>query len=184
MTARLPLVISTRALIPGTRHALVTDRSDLAVGERIVVVLDHGDGSIAPVGTTATIRGLDRREVGVVIDVVGEALVSVSPTLGGAEIAPVDPVAVPSTGLVADAQAALRMYQAARAEAGLGGDIHVTLAPDPVAASHQVASHLEISWPEVQDIFEAGGAAERLQREIRVLQRETALLRAVLGRSV
>jgi hypothetical protein len=51
-----------------------------------------------------------------------------------------------------------------------------------VAASHEVASHLRISWPEIQEILEAGDAAARLRLEARVLERETLLLRAILGR--
>ena len=181
MTDRLRMLVSGRAVIPGTRHALVTEHEDLGVGERVVVVFDRGDGSIGRIGTAATIRAIDRRDLGLVVDVVGESLVTVARDTW--EIAPLEPGPRPPQALLLEAQAALRSYMAARAEAGMGGDVHVELAPDPVTASHQVASHLEISWPEVQDILEAGDAAERLRREIQVLRRETSLLRVVLGRS-
>jgi len=184
MSERLPLLRFGRALIPGTRHAVGTDRDDLAVGSRVVVVLELPDGSIAGVGTSARIHGIGRRGDGAVLDLVGEALVTVDPRDDGAEVHPVDADSPAAVDLVSTAEIALRSYMAARAEAGIGGDVHVALDPDPVIASHQVASRLEISWPEVQDIFEAGDAGERLEREIQVLRRETVLLHAVLGRSM
>jgi Lon protease-like protein len=87
-----------------------------------------------------------------------------------------------AASLIEEAESSLRRYLALRAEAGEAGDVHTKLSRDPVAASHEVASHLRISWPEVQDILEAGGAAERLRRARAVLDRETELLRRLLGR--
>lgn len=87
-----------------------------------------------------------------------------------------------AASLIEEAERALRRYLALRAEAGEAADVHSKLSRDPVAASHEVASHLQISWPEVQDILEAGGAAERLRRARAVLDRETELLRRLLGR--
>jgi len=179
----VPLIAFHRALIPGTRHHVVTDLDDLEIGATVVVVLERSDGSVAVVGTSATVEGVSRRDLGVVVDLVGEALVTVTPGHRGARITAVDSAESPGEGLVAEAESALRAYMAARAEAGIGGDVNLKLERDPVAASHQVASHLEISWPEVQDIFEAGDAGQRLEHEIKVLRRETLLLQAVLGRS-
>jgi hypothetical protein len=41
---------------------------------------------------------------------------------------------------------------------------------------------LRISWPEVQELLEAGSAADRLRRAQAVLDREAELLRRLLGR--
>lgn len=181
----LPLVALGRVVLPGTRHSVPSPTMGLNVGERVVVVLTQPDGHLSRVGTTSRIEGVapggDDR---ILLDLVGEWLVSVESADGLTSVVQIDPVPPPSRqDLVRAAQAALRRYMAVRAEAGHGGDIHVAVDPDPVIASHQVASHLEISWPEVQDILEAGNANDRLEREILVLDRETALLRAVLGRS-
>ena len=183
MSDRFPLIAFHRALIPGTRHHVVTELIDLEVGATVVVALERADGSIAGIGTSATVEGVAHRALGVVVDLIGDALVTVTQVPEGAEVTAVDRVVSPGEGLVGEAESALRSYMAARAEAGMRGDVHVTLDPDPVTASHQVASHLEISWPEVQDIFEAGNAGQRLEHEIKVLRRETLLLQAVLGRS-
>ncbi|HSM02877.1 MAG TPA: hypothetical protein VK960_10635 [Acidimicrobiia bacterium] len=184
MSEHLPLLRFGRALIPGTRHAVRTQRDDLGVGARVVVVLQLPDGTIGDVGTASRVHGVGRRGDDLVLDLVGESLVTVRPRDEDAMVSPVDGDPTAATGdVVSRAQVALRTYMAARAEAGLGGDVHITLDPNPVTASHQVASDLEISWPEVQEIFEAGNAGERLEREIQVLRRETALLQAVLGRS-
>lgn len=181
----LPLVPFRRVVIPGTRHAVRTTCDGLGVGQRVAVVLIHPDGTLGRVGTRARIEGLadDPADL-VTIDVIGETLVSIARTGDRAAVEPVDRVQpTPRQDLLALAERSLRRYMAARAESGHGGDVHVTIGPDPVAASHQVASCLDISWPEVQDILEAGDACERLEREITVLERETVLLRAVLGRS-
>jgi len=120
-----------------------------------------------------------------VLEVVGESLVIVAPDGPTAEVHPVDTRSgEQASDLVEAVERGLRTYMAARAEAGEGGDVHVSIDRDPITASHQVASQLEISWPEVQEILEAGDAAERLEREIQVLRRETILLQAVLGRRV
>lgn len=181
----LPLVRFERVLLPGTRHSVRTGRSDLGVGERVVVVLEQPDGSLGRVGTTSRIQGIGREGPDrVVLELIGETLVCVDPEGDEAAVSPVDPARPDgSNDLVDQAQRALWHYMAARAEAGVGGDVHAALERDPVVASHQVASHLEITWPEVQDILEAGDATDRLGMEITVLERETALLRAFLGRS-
>jgi Lon protease-like protein len=185
MAEHLPLLRFGRAVIPGTRHAVRTDRDDLGVGDRIVVVLEQEDGSIGSVGTAGRIREIRARQGRVVLEVVGESLVVVAPDGSRAEVRPVDcGIVQPASDLVEAVERALRTYMAARAEAGEGGDVHVSIDRDPITASHQVASQLEISWPEVQEILEAGDAAERLEREIQVLRRETILLQAVLGRRV
>jgi hypothetical protein len=180
----LPLVPFRRVVLPGARHSVRTTYEGLGVGERVAVVLIQPDGTLGRVGTAARIQGLADDQDSVVLDLIGEVLVSIERTGDRASVDVIDRVPpVPRQGLVLAAEKSLRRYMAARAESGHGGDIHLTIGPDPVTASHQVASHLEISWPEVQDILEAGNACERLEREITVLERETALLRAVLGRS-
>jgi Lon protease-like protein len=178
----LPLA---RVVLPGTRHSVPSPTMGLKAGARVVVVLTQPDGRLSRVGTTSRIEGVaPGGDDWVLLDLVGEWLVSIESADGLTSVEKVDPAPLPSRqDLVPAAQAALRRYMAVRAEAGHGGDIHVAIEPDPVIASHQVASHLEISWPEVQDILEAGDANDRLEREILVLDRETALLRAVLGRS-
>lgn len=180
----LPLVPCRRVVIPGTRHAVRTTRDGLGVGERVVVVLIQPDGTLGKVGTRARVEGLaDEYDDSVTIDLIGESLVSIARAGDRANVEPIDRLPPSRQDLVTAAGKALRRYMAARAESGHGGDVHLVIGPDPVTASHQVASYLEISWPEVQDILEAGDASERLEREIMVLERETVLLRAVLGRS-
>lgn len=84
--------------------------------------------------------------------------------------------------LLEGVELSLRRYLAWRGEAGEGGPTVARLSPDPVTASHEVASVLRISWPEVQEILEAGSAADRLRRAQAVLDREAELLRRLLGR--
>lgn len=184
-TETLPLVRFGRVVLPGTRHSVPTERAGLAPGERVVVVLVQPGGALGRVGTASQIRGVGGEgEERIVLDLVGEALVSIDAAGDRVSVTRIDtPGGITGQELVPGVEKALRHYMSARAEAGHGGDVHVVISRDPVIASHQVASLLEISWPEVQDILEAGDAAERLERELTVLKRETALLRAVLGRS-
>lgn len=136
-------------------------------------------------GTVALVWGVDRVEDWPdLIQLRGELLVSITElqeeemlaTVVGVETAaPVD------ESLVNEAQAALRTYLAATAEAGEGGNVTVTLKPDPVVASHQVASLVRISAPELQEILEAGDASARLERAVQVLRRETGLIRTTMG---
>jgi hypothetical protein len=163
--------------VPGTVAYVPTDH-ELGPGDQVLVVFEHADGTLGSVGTSARIA--DAREPsfgGLVIDVVGEALVHM---LGSRRL--VDAQSRPAGGLVATTRTLLRRYMAARVEAGEPGDIAVDLPEDPVAASHRVASHLRISWPEIQEILEAGDAVDRLRFEDNVLERETLLLRAVMAR--
>ncbi|HEX9977626.1 MAG TPA: hypothetical protein VGB41_03260 [Acidimicrobiia bacterium] len=183
MAEALPVVPYRRALVPGTRASVPSSRADLRPGDRVVIVLEHEDGTRAAVGTTAAVSGVHTPSfAGAMLDVVGEALVVLSQDGDRAEVHPVDHARPDAAPLVAEVRSRLRSYMAARSEAGEGGDVHVDIGPDAVAASHEVASHLRISWPEIQEILEAGDAAARLRLEARVLERETVLLRAVLGR--
>jgi hypothetical protein len=117
------------------------------------------------------------------VDAYGEALVHLGERRAGrVRVSPVDagrPRVSPD--LVERVEAALRRYLAVGVESGEAGDIDIGLSGDPVAASHEVASQLRISWPEVQELLEAGSAGDRLGRALLVLQRETGLLRSILG---
>ncbi|OFW66710.1 MAG: hypothetical protein A2Z12_08865 [Actinobacteria bacterium RBG_16_68_21] len=183
MNDSLPVVPYRRVLVPGTRASVPARRDDVAAGDRIVVVLEQADGTRGAVGTTAEVRGVHAPDFGGwMLDVAGEALVVVLGAGDRAEVVPVDRPGDEAADLVGEVRSRLRRYMAARSEAGQGGDIHIDIGPDPVKASHEVASHLRISWPEIQAIFEAGDATARLRLEAKVLDRETTLLRALLGR--
>ncbi len=180
----LPVVPWVRVLVPGTTASLRPDREDLAPGDRVVVVYRHPGESAARIGALATVTAARTYGFGgTMLDVVGECLVARRSEGTETAVDPVDGAPDAAPLLVRRARQELRRYMAARAEAGKGGDVHVDLPDDPVAASHRVASLLEVTWPELQDVLEAGDAAARLEREIRVLARETGLLRAVLART-
>lgn len=154
----------------------------LQVGDSIVVVLEL-EGVDVTVGTLSRVDARFPVSGGhAMFDISGKSLVKV-------EWVPEDRVSITPVdaddgeeAVIGPALSALRRYMAVRSEAGEGGDIHVQLSGDPVVASHEVASHLRVSGPEVQDVLEAGTAAERLHRATMVLERETKLLEAVLGR--
>jgi Lon protease-like protein len=187
----LPLLLIRRALVPGTRAALPSDRDDLRPGDRLVAVLVPAEGERAAAGSVGTLAQLEElRPLGpeaFLLRLSGRCLVRltrVGERAGRwwAKVADV-PEPGPEAGLqVEAAEKALRRYLAVRAEAGEAANLHIELSRDPVAASHEVASYLRISWPEVQDILEAGRAAERLLRARAVLERETELLQRLLGR--
>ena len=180
--AVIPVLRARRPLVPGTRMAIRrTEPGSLAVGDTVVVLLEIADAD-PRVGTLGRIDA--RHEVfggHAMLDVAGQSLVRVA-DLGddGAEVTPVDVDERPDVDLE-PTLAALRRYMAVRSEAGEGGDVHIELSRDPVTASHEVASHLSVSGPEVQDVLEAGTASERLTTATRILERETRLLEAILG---
>ena len=184
MSESLPLVMYRRALLPGTRATVPTPRDDLAVGDRVVVVLEHADGSRGSVGTEATVAGMHSPAFGGrILEVHGLALVDILDDGERPRIRPIDRLDWEAARLVPEVRSRLRRYMAVRAEAGQHGDVLVDIDDDPIAASHEVASHLQISWPEIQEILEAGDAGARLRLEAMILDRETELLRAVLGRA-
>ncbi len=74
----------------------------------------------------------------------------------------------------------LRRYLAVSAESGVGGDVLLDIAADPVALSYQVASVVRLSTPERQELLELP-AGERLLRELRLLTREIDLLERIMG---
>lgn len=189
--AELPLLPIRRVLVPGTRAALPSERDDLRAGDPLVAVLDPtsgGKGCGRSVGTLAQVE--DVRPLGreaVLLRLVGQSLVRLTETRERAGRWWVKAVELPEPdvkggAVVEAAERALRRYLAVRAEAGEAVDLTATLSRDPVTASHEVASYLRVSWPEVQDILEAGSAAERLRRAQAALERETELLRRLLGR--
>lgn len=185
MDEALPMIATERVLVPGTSMSVPSPRVDLDPDTVVVVVHRDGAGALRPVGTRAIVQGLRRAsDTTALLALTGTALVAVE-TVGeeNARVQRIDESGVePDPGLLASAERSLRRYMAVRSEAGEGGSVHVSLSLDPVTASHEVASHLRISWSEIQDIFEAGDAEARLRRELLVLDRETDLLRAVMGR--
>lgn len=163
-------------------------------GDRVLVVLRGGGPTEEPapgrVGTVALVEGvrpLDSRIALVTLsglhlaavaslDKVGEVFqVTASGVEGPAEVAD-------CRELIGRAQSMLRRQMAIRAEAGEVADISLQLSADPVSASHQVASQLRVTWPEIQEVLEAGDAAERLRRALTVMERETGLLVRLLSR--
>lgn len=189
--AYLPLLSIRRVLVPGTRAALPSARTDLRAGEHVVTALEPDGDERAATRSVGTLAHLEEvRPLGpeaVLLRLSGRRLVRLTEAeqregrwwAKVAEIAEPDREASP---LIEEAERAVRRYLALRSEAGEGGGPIVELSRDPVAASHEVASYLHISWPEVQDILEAGSAADRLRRAGAVLDRETELLRRLLGR--
>lgn len=184
MAERFQVVLVPRPLIPGNRMAVRT------TGETAdhVVVLAAYNGETGPgrVVTRARVEGV-RDALGghVILGLAGVDLVVVrsEDPDGSLTVEDVDPPGDRRASTPEPVGTALRRYMAVRAEAGATGDVHISLSDDPVTASHQVACNLEVSAPEVQDILEAGDAHARLRHGAGVLERETALLRAVLGRS-
>jgi hypothetical protein len=180
--ATLPVLMAQRPLVPGTRMAIRrADPGALDVGDTVVVLLDLPDAD-PRVGTLSSIDGRHPVSGGhAMLDVAGHSLVRVSARgPDGAEVAAVDAEDGQDVDLE-PALAALRRYMAVRSEAGEGGDVHIELSLDPVTASHEVASQLRVSGPEVQDVLEAGTASQRLTTATRILERETRLLEAILG---
>jgi hypothetical protein len=168
---------------------LRTPGGSIRPGDRIAVVArpfgSDADVISARVGTVARVEAVRPGAAGgLYLDAVGEALVIVEAEAdpGMVWVGAVDPphAAVPA-GLLQSVQRAVQGYMAARVESGEPGDIRITISDDPVAASHEVASLLRISWPEVQELLEAGPVGDRLGRALLVLRRETGLLRSVLG---
>lgn len=187
----LPLLPIRRVLLPGTQASLPCTRRDLEGGDEVVTILEQPTAEPrAPhrVGTLARVEGVHRIGPGAcLVRLAGRWLVRLRglEPRGEAEWARVDPVPEPGSdpgGLIDQAQLGLRRYLALRAEMGESAGCCVELSRDPVAASHEVASCLRVSWPEVQDILEAGDAVARLRRAQGVLDRETELLRRLLGR--
>jgi len=153
----------------------------------MVVILRSEDPSPHEVGTLARVLGVRALDGGdAMIRLHGQHLVRVPPgaSAGGetrAEVIEVDEVG-PGVPVALDAvERALSRYMAVRAEAGFGGDVYRRLSKDPVVASHEVASHLQISWPELQELLEAGDASRRLKKGLEVMERETELLRRLLA---
>jgi len=183
----LPLISSPRPLIPGTRIGLRVPDAHLEPGDVIAVVARPYDDVARErrIGTVAVVEAVRPGAAGdAYLDASGRLLVEIE-RAGDEDRVIVSPVderrpEVPED-LVASVERALRTYMAVRAESGDTGDIRISLSDDPVAASHEVASHLRISWPEVQELLEAGSAGDRLGRALLVLRRETGLLRSVLG---
>ena len=179
MPVELLIAPIARALVPGTEMSLRRRRADLDEGRAIVVVLRSGEGPAGEpertVGTVARVIGVTPLENdAAMVRLRGEHLVRIpsGALLCGETQAPVTPV---------DETSGNAAPLDARAEAGLGGDVYPWLSNDPVTASHEVASLLQISWPEIQDILEAGNAASRLRKGLAIMERETELLRRLMS---
>jgi Lon protease-like protein len=185
MAAEALIVPISRALVPGAEMSLRRSQDDLQSGDSIVVIL-RGDEPPRTVGTLARVVGVRPLESGdTMVRLRGEHLVRVPPeaAAGGEKRALVTAVdeARSADAVVGVVQQALSRYMAARAESGVGGNVYPHLSKDPVAASHEVASHLQISWPELQEVLEAGDAVERLRKGLAIMERETELLRRLLA---
>ncbi len=179
MLETLPMVATGRSLIPGHVMSLLAPEPAVAVGDRVVVLRTDPETGPARVGTEAL--ALERsRGSGALLRVGGRRLVDVDSTDGEtARVAPVPPGAA-NTEVRTRARRSLSRYLAVRAEAGLGGSVHFELSDDQDTASHQVASALRVTWPELQEILEAGDATARLVQATHVLDRETLLLGATM----
>jgi hypothetical protein len=189
-----PLLLIGRALVPGTRMVLPVRGFLPHEGDQVLVVLRGNepmeDAWPARVGTVALVEGvrpLDSRIALVTLSGLHLAAVGSLEKVGEAILATASGVEGHGAGgdcreLIGRAQSLLRRQMAIRAEAGEVADISLQLSPDPVSASHQVASQLRVTWPEIQEVLEAGDAAERLRRSLAVMERETGLLVRLLSR--
>jgi hypothetical protein len=151
----------------------------------VVVVHRRPDGGTARVGTVAEVDGwASRGRSHGYARVTGLYLARVDMHDGTADARPIaEPRLDEAAEELTRVTVALRRYMAARAEAGEGGDVHVALSSSPITAANQVASLLRVTWPEIQDVLEAGDVVDRLHRSAIILEREATLLRAVMGRS-
>lgn len=185
MSDTLRCVVTERALVPGSTMSLMSSDTDHRDGDLVVVIHTSRERGVAAVGTVATVdEARATADDAALLTVTGLYLASVHCSGDSAAVAPIDREDAPeASSLISAAAAGLRAYMAARSEAGEGGDVHATLSDDPVTASNQVASQLRVTWPEIQEILEAGDASARLERGSAILERETELLRAVMGRS-
>ena len=185
-----PLLPIRRALVPGTCSSLPCAAPAMKRGDEVVTVFAPAGRlpDVLTVGTRAVVEAVRSLAPRVVLARLrGEGLVRLlgAEEAGGVWRARVAEVGEPGPGaqaLVAGVERALHRYLALRGEAGEEAGPLPRISRDPLTASHEVASHLRISWPEVQEILEAGSAADRLCREGAILDREAELLRRLLGR--
>lgn len=186
MADTFPVAASPRPLVPGGRIVLRGRAEGLRPGSRILVVYRQDSGEAGPrrVGTIGLVWGIERSSEGPdLLQVRGEMLATIEGVNGGgrATVSPVETGGASAAGAIEEVQRLLRTYLGASAEAGEGGDIGASLSHDLVIASHQVASLLRISAPELQELLESGNAEERLRRAAEILRRETGLLRRTMG---
>lgn len=90
-----------------------------------------------------------------------------------------------ATQLADQASAAFGDYRLAVASVGTQRHAEATATPaagTPTELSYAIAAGMAIEAGERQDLLEAATAAERLAREVRLLERENALLREILVR--
>jgi len=187
----LPLLVVPRVLVPGTQATLPSSDPDLKEGEQVALrpaAAGRGEEAGRRIATLAEVEGLRRlgSEVSLV-RLLGRRLARLSEAgcrhgrhwVEATELAEPGPGA---EGLLPGVERAMRRYLALRGEAGESGPGLTCLSRDPVTASHEVASVLQISGLEVQEILEAGTASDRLRRAGAVLDREAELLRQLLGR--
>ncbi len=194
-TVSLPIVPVHRVMLPGTDHVVrVVGEPDLSLvadlghaGFGVVLVnSDHGTkGDWHDIGTH--MRVLERMDLGeqrVALRVRGERRIAIRSMRRNpypvAEVEFLPEEAAAAARLSDRIRPLLRRYLAVSAESGVGGDVLLEIAADPVALSYQVASVVRLSTPERQELLELP-AGERLLRELRLLSREIDLLERIMG---
>lgn len=169
----LPVISIPRALVPTTEMTIYGEVADRH-GE-VLAVFDGPER--ASVGTVASVVWTSDSGIAPKLRLAGRRLAVV---VSGEDVA--EPGHPDDTRLVGEAVSAARAYLAALAEAGEGADVTRRFSPDPVALSHEVASILRVTPPEVQEMLEAGSATDRLRHAVEVLTMETRLIRSLLAR--
>lgn len=147
-----------------------------------------GQPEYASTGTLVTVLGRRQLEAGLsIVGVRGRERVAIEFTSAAdshleGNLTILREVPPRNGGALRDAAVArLMRYLAARAEWGGEGNISVDIPSEPSPASYRVASLMELSHPERQDLLQAG-LAERFERVTLLLERETELLTRTMGR--
>ncbi len=207
MPESLPLFPLQSVLFPGVllplhvfeeRYRLLVERlvgtADESAREFGVVAIRQGwevgpdaARSLHPVGCSGLLRRVDDKEDGTyeVVSAGGRRfrLLSVDPDsepylVGSVEWLPDEPDPGPETTLLAQRAGTLfEEYVAAVAGTGGAEVAAFELPEDPTVLSYLVASAALLTLDDRQALLERNGTRERLREELRLLRRETALVR-------